>query len=935
MVAVVLLGSACRTGGPLKEDPDSPEPTVLVPSPIWQRGVSGDEYQDRVGSLRRAIERLRDETGSGWTGRQDEVTGYLAELSGGRFPVDGDAQAAAIGMVEAYGPTLFGIGPGELSFVSEEPAGDAVALRAEQREGDVPVLDGTVVFTVTEDGPESRVNAIRGRVFPGLSDVPTDPTVTADEAAATAAEDGEGEAVGEPRLVVVPLANAGALAWEVAVQGASVAGQPLLGIYYIDATGGQVLTVRPGSADLGVALPSFGATAATPARVAANASACGVEGEQVEVTGTGPNDDALTGQGLSFAGGVGLVDTTTPNFDPASGEGAVCTLDASGNIDDVEAPLYVSNGTTIGDPEALGAQVYSRYILDYYRDAHGRDSWDGEGGTLVAIVHVGESDFCNAYFNDQPFGHMSYGHGCIFNGEQQISTFVEVDIAAHEVTHGVTGTSSRLLYLGQSGALNESFSDYFGNVIGDRYYGRDTDTIGEEACDGIVQDAFFCTLNPDGLQGTRYLPNEAGFADFARILSPSIAHELVFGVSQDHGGVHLNSAVWNNALWTIRRRLAQIDGTSMIESPKAQAFDAAVYGALTRHLVPGSGFLDARAAVEAAAREVGVDGRSADIIRQVFDQFEICPGCAAAGSAGIPVATTQPSQHNPAVSGDRVTWVDMSAGTGFTGVAAVGGADESAQPLSGLPAAWSVGFAGDLAVTIEDPGEQVMVYDLQARTSRMVDRGLQDGVVTGVASSSDGAAWFNFSDATIRFITPDGTVSEAPFPDTGGFGPYTIGTGGGTVALGTPDGAVVAWTPGSQPEIVGRVDGGVAAVDTDGDRVVVVEGADDAWRTVMFDLSSGAERTLSMSATPFGVTVDGPYIVWSQAIGILDSPVLQGRVLFDADLFLYSTDTGTTYRVASIPGQQGYPDLDGGTLVWQDAVRGGDDIFAGRLPSGL
>jgi hypothetical protein len=211
-----------------------------------------------------------------------------------------------------------------------------------------------------------------------------------------------------------------------------------------------------------------------------------------------------------------------------------------------------------------------------------------------------------------------------------------------------------------------------------------------------------------------------------------------------------------------------------------------------------------------------------------------------------------------------------------------------------------------------------------------VDRGLQDGVATGVASSSDGAAWFNFSDATVRFMTPDGTVSEAPFPDTGGFGPYAIGT-----ALGTPDGAVVAWKPGSQPEIVGRVSGGVAAIDADGDRVVVVEGGDEAWRTVMFDLSTGAERTLSTSATPFGVTVDGPYVVWSQAIGILDSPVLQGRDMFDADLYLFSTDTGTTYRVAAIPGQQGYPDLDGGTLVWQDAVRGGDDIFAGRLPSGL
>ena len=54
------------------------------------------------------------------------------------------------------------------------------------------------------------------------------------------------------------------------------------------------------------------------------------------------------------------------------------------------------------------------------------------------------------------------------------------------MTHGVTQTTARLLYSGQSGALNESFSDYFGNVIGNLIHGNDSVAMGEDSCDGVA-----------------------------------------------------------------------------------------------------------------------------------------------------------------------------------------------------------------------------------------------------------------------------------------------------------------------------------------------------------------------------------------------------------------------------------------------------------------
>ena len=45
---------------------------------------------------------------------------------------------------------------------------------------------------------------------------------------------------------------------------------------------------------------------------------------------------------------------------------------------------------------------------------------------------------------------MVYGNACVLQGQQLSRTFVEPDIAAHEVTHGVTATTAGLLYTGQS-----------------------------------------------------------------------------------------------------------------------------------------------------------------------------------------------------------------------------------------------------------------------------------------------------------------------------------------------------------------------------------------------------------------------------------------------------------------------------------------------------
>ena len=86
---------------------------TLIVSETWVNDHQGDpgtggaaggsDVQARLTTLQKAIDRLRDETGTGWVGRQDDVTGYLSELSGGSWP------GTPTAFMDDYGPDLFGV----------------------------------------------------------------------------------------------------------------------------------------------------------------------------------------------------------------------------------------------------------------------------------------------------------------------------------------------------------------------------------------------------------------------------------------------------------------------------------------------------------------------------------------------------------------------------------------------------------------------------------------------------------------------------------------------------------------------------------------------------------------------------------------------------------------------------------------------------------
>ncbi len=954
VVALALLVTGCDND---LDGDDGAAPVTLVVSESWVADHQGDagggaaggtSVQARISSLQKAIDALRKETGTGWTGRQDDVTGYLAELTGGSWP------GAPAGFMDEHGHGLFGVGSSVLRL--EEPDRETVpgivTTKATQAVGEVPVLDASVVFVERDE----RVTGVRGRIFPGLT-VSTTPTVPSEQAQTIAEQAASGTAQAPPALVVMPT-GAGVLAWQVTVAAPSDGVTPLAAAdYFIDATTGGLLSVRQVTAEGRVALP-FAASAArylhrvhlagsgshgrsTGGQTFADqssvrdyrAKATEPDPRSVEVTGPNPVGGTLTGHGIETDGGVGLLDTTTPSWDQQNQTGGISTYDASRvrNSEQLPGELVVSPTTEIRDAEAMAAHALSREVYDYY-ESLGRDSWDGEGGSLVSSVHYGPSDYCNSFFTSslrQP--QMVYGNPCTTEDGQAEVTEVEIDTAGHEITHGVTATSAGLKYTGQSGALNESFSDYLGNVIGNKVKGTDSVAVFEDGCTGYTEETVICTKNPDGSLSLRYMLTGNDFDDYLRVLDPGYRLKLLGFSGQDQGGVHFNSAIWNHALWSIRVNLAKIDGEPGNDSPLAQAFDRVVYAALTTRLGPTSGFLDARAAIEQVIIDSELDPVVLRVAREVFDQNKICAGCPDTGElAGDTVSASPSTQLHPVVSGDSVAWLDVSGEGDYFGFAASSRVDGATPTLGSTSDIAEVVFAGDALVTLDLSG-RINRYDADGSSATLDQVPFEAAVAAGLAGSDEGTAWAG-PNSSVSFADPAGQTTSTDVTGLRGDTITGLGTGDGLVAIGTDGGQVLRWEPGGQVTPIGTMDGAVISVSAYAGHVVAV---DDSGIAMLFT-ADGQSFQLSESASPFGITMSGDYVVWAEALGPLVAGVAGGSSPYpETDLYLASLASGKVYDLVPAGGQQGFPSLSGDRLVWQDAAFGGDDVLTAEIPDGL
>lgn len=187
------------------------------------------------------------------------------------------------------------------------------------------------------------------------------------------------------------------------------------------------------------------------------------------------------------------------------------------------------------DKEVNDAYEGTGIVRDFYKNVLGRNSIDNQGMKFISTVNYGDN-YENAFWNGSQ---MTYGRP---GADSPFKTFVLLDVIGHEITHGVTEKESGMRYYGQSGALNESMSDVFGELI-DQYSKKQT----ADQADWVVGNGIW----KDGVngRGLRDMLNPGTAYDDPKVgKDPQPAHMKDYWNGWgDNGGVHYNSGIPNRA----------------------------------------------------------------------------------------------------------------------------------------------------------------------------------------------------------------------------------------------------------------------------------------------------------------------------------------------------------------------------------------------------
>ncbi|HTH56590.1 MAG TPA: M4 family metallopeptidase [Cyclobacteriaceae bacterium] len=255
---------------------------------------------------------------------------------------------------------------------------------------------------------------------------------------------------------------------------------------------------------------------------------------------------------------------------------------------------------------AVSVQWAAEQAYEYYYKHHNRNSFDNNGTAITCYVHV-DQGLDNAFWS---YNKLLFGDGSHDN------PLVELDVVSHELTHGVTQNEAALQYYGESGALNESFSDILGKSVEFATFG-DTATwqMAKHYQSGGLRDL----SNPN----LRSQP-DTYFGD------------IWYTGYDDSGGVHTNSGVQNFWFYLLCEGGNGVNDRQVSYAVKAIGIDTAAaiaYRNLTEYLNYASDYLDSRVGSLLAAADLY--GKNSNAYQQVANAWD------AVGVIAQPIITGQ------------------------------------------------------------------------------------------------------------------------------------------------------------------------------------------------------------------------------------------------------------------------------------------------------
>ncbi|MFH8804856.1 M4 family metallopeptidase [Streptomyces sp. NPDC017936] len=241
-----------------------------------------------------------------------------------------------------------------------------------------------------------------------------------------------------------------------------------------------------------------------------------------------------------------------------------------------------STDQTAAVDAAYGAQT----TWDYYKNTFGRNGIKNNGVAAYSRVHYGNA-YVNAFWDDSCFC-MTYG-----DGSGNTKPLTSLDVAGHEMSHGVTSNTAGLNYSGESGGLNEATSDIFGTAV--EFYAANSSDVGDYLIGEKIN------INGNGTP-LRYMDQPSKDGASANYWSSSLknldvhyssgpANHFFFLLSEGSGSKTINGVSYNSPTY---------NGSTVTGIGRAKAAQI-WYKALTTYMTSTTNYAGARTATLNAA----------------------------------------------------------------------------------------------------------------------------------------------------------------------------------------------------------------------------------------------------------------------------------------------------------------------------------------------
>lgn len=450
-------------------------------------------------------------------------------------------------------------------------------VRFQRRYNGLPVIGGDFVVHSRNDKVSKITQTLGTRSRPG-----TTPRISSDEAIVEAGTLFESRFIDAPssRLVIYARNTSPVLAHEVIFKGFKADQTPTEMHYFVDARNAKILgqwdmihTARPGPGGGGVACVEAAGTGHTlsAGSVVLETAKCGDKYQLKDLSRGGGHTSNM---GMRTAG---------------LGNDFISSANTWGNG-------LLRNAQTVAAEAHYGVAT----TWDYYKNVFDRLGIANDGVGALSRVHYGRN-YQNAFWSDDCFC-MTFGDG---DNGASILPLVALDIAGHEMSHGVTSRSADLIYSGESGGLNEATSDIFGTMV--EYYADNASDAG----DYVIGEALFPN-NANKYKAIRWMfkpsldgasPDcyEEGLGDIDVHYSSGVANHFYYLLAE---GAVVPAGFGANTPKALTPASLVCDGNVTIAGIGREAAQQIWYRALTVYMTSDTDYAGAREATLSAATDL-------------------------------------------------------------------------------------------------------------------------------------------------------------------------------------------------------------------------------------------------------------------------------------------------------------------------------------------